>query len=254
MSRTEREERAKGRQVAGAAHHATQRMKPNLCQPGGRASCGACCGLYNFEDHSRPALSRRLARHAEVLSTLERTRTAFAEAARALRAQLPPPAFHDVRVCPMLGYLDGAAGRVGCLAHPLQNGGLDLRDCGVYSAGVCASFECPSFAWLDAEEAALIRDACPDWYLYGLVVTDVDFVRATFRLLARSLGEEVRAAHFRGEADAVSALGELFALKGQDAAGVFGRFAPPASAQALHQARARVQTALLRIGQALAGR
>src|SRR3954470_7002631 len=90
----------------------------HLCQPGGRVSCGACCGLYNFRDFGREALTVSLVRHTERLATTERTPEAFFAAARALRGQDPAPLFTKVRVCPMLGFLDPDRSRVGCLAHP----------------------------------------------------------------------------------------------------------------------------------------
>ncbi|MBX5480843.1 MAG: hypothetical protein IRZ16_03180 [Myxococcaceae bacterium] len=209
----------------------------NLCQPGGGASCGACCGLYNFRDHSRAAITRVLGRHTERLRDVPRTPEAFRAAARAIAAEEQPPAFVDVRVCPLLGFLDdGPEGRVGCLGHPLHNGGVDLRDCGVYDARTCQSFECPSFLWLSAAEAEWIRAACPDWYLYGLVVTDVAFVRAIERLVERALGERLDAARLLARPEALRASRRLFALKEAGAEGargdaLFGQFgAPPEGA------------------------
>lgn len=208
-------------------------MKLNLCQPGGGASCGACCGLYNFRDHARETVAAQLRSHTRVLAQTPRTAEAYSAAARALKTAQPAPAFADVRVCPLLGFLDPDEARVGCLAHPLQTFGTDLRDCGVYKAEICESFECPSYLWLSADEAALIREACPDWYLYGLVITDVDFVRAIFRLLAARVGEEVKASRLIGDPAAVAALARVFALKGSgaDRDGIFGRFAPEADGQ-----------------------
>lgn len=204
-------------------------MASGLCQPGGGASCGACCGLYNFADHGREALSEALARRTHRAAQGPRTLAAFREAAEQLRAQERGPLFTEVRVCPLLGFLDPEQTRVGCLAHPLVTGGEDLRDCGVYNAGICASFECPSFLWLSDEEARLIRDACPDWYLYGLVITDVEFVRGCLGLIANALGRQVTAETLR--AQCLEEMGALFALKErapgrEQGAAVFGRFVP----------------------------
>ena len=35
-------------------------LATHLCQPDAAKSCGACCGLYNYLDSSRPALEERL--------------------------------------------------------------------------------------------------------------------------------------------------------------------------------------------------
>jgi hypothetical protein len=203
----------------------------HLCQPGGGASCGACCGLYNFKDHSRASLTRALERRTEAVRSLPKTMESFRTAAEALRSGDEQPLFPLVRVCPMLGFLDAERSRVGCLAHPLVTGGPDLRDCGVYNANTCQTFECPSFIWLDAAQARLIRAACADWYLYGLVITDVEFARGCLRLLADELGGAVDPDALAGKPEALAATRALFALKetapGRGEHGpVFGRFDP----------------------------
>jgi hypothetical protein len=201
----------------------------HLCQPGEGASCGACCGLYNFRDHSRSAISGALARQTDAVAQVPRTREAFGEVARSLRADRPAPAFPEVRVCPLLGFLDAPRTRVGCLAHPLQNDGIDLRDCGVYTAEVCQTFECPSFLWLTDAQARLVRAACPDWYLYGLVVTDVELVRGTLKWLEEVLARPLDPDTVVASAKALTAVRRLFSLKeeasrrGGDS---FGRFTP----------------------------
>src|SRR5512146_2489004 len=166
-----------------------------LCQRE-RASCGACCGLYNRADPSRAAVKAELRRRTRALAGVPRTAEAFRAAGAALEASAPPPLFPSVRVCPLLGFLDGAETRIGCLAHPVVTGGPDLRDCGVYDAAICESFLCPSFSWLTEEEAATAEDvAGADPWLYGLVVTDVPFLRAVLAALADSAGARVERRH-----------------------------------------------------------
>ena len=67
----------------------------HLCQPGRGASCGACCGLYNFRDHSRATLTERLGAQTDTFAPLPREPEAYGAAARALKeaARLPssPP-------------------------------------------------------------------------------------------------------------------------------------------------------------------
>jgi hypothetical protein len=207
----------------------------SLCQPGGGASCGACCGLYNFRDHSREGLHRVLARQTEALAATPRTPEAFRETVAQLRKTQPAPAFAQVRVCPALGFLDGAPERVGCLAHPLQTGGADLRDCGVYTSEICQSFECPSFIWLTDAQARLVRAACPDWYLYGLIITDVEFVRGVLGRLEALLARPVDPDAILRTPAALEAIRAVFALKEHPAAAgdgdIFGRFVPDASGE-----------------------
>lgn len=84
--------------------------------------------------------------------------------------------------CPFLGWLDDR--RVGCLVHPLQNGGVDGRDCGVYDRTTCEDYLCAAHAVLRPLEKWLVIAACSDSYTYGLVVTDPLFVRQLFEQTA----------------------------------------------------------------------
>ena len=202
----------------------------HLCQPGGGASCGACCGLYNFKQRSRVALTAALDRRTDTIRALPKEPDAYTRAARSLRRWDKDPLFPPVRLCPLLGFVDEARRQVGCLAHPAVTGGIDLRDCGAYDAKTCASFECPSFLWLDGPKARLVRAACPDWYRYGLVITDVEFVRSSLKLVSDRLGAAVDPDAIVARPEALAAAAALFALKetapDRPAAGdVFGRFA-----------------------------
>lgn len=202
----------------------------HLCQPGGRASCGACCGLYNFRRRSRAALAGALHRRTDHVLPLPKTREAYARAARSLRRWDKDPLFPPVRLCPLLGFVDEERTRVGCLAHPAVTGGVDLRDAGAYDARTCATFECPSFLWLDGPQARLVRAACPDWYLYGLVITDVELVRGTLRLVSDGLGSTAKPDAIVANPRALAAMAALLALKETaperpDDADIFGRFA-----------------------------
>jgi hypothetical protein len=196
-----------------------------LCQRGS-ASCGACCGLYNRRDPGRAAIRAELARRTRALRPLPRTRQAFGAAAASLLEDGPPPLFPSVRVCPLLGFLDEGGTRVGCLAHPAATGGPDLRDCGAYDARICETFFCPSFSWLSEEEAALAEAALPDFHLYGLVVTDVPFLRAALEGVAALAGARVELRHV-ADAPFRAALRRLLALKEELAPGsdgIFGAF------------------------------
>jgi hypothetical protein len=203
-----------------------------LCQRT-TASCGACCGLYNRGDFSRPAVREELVRRTRALARVPRTAEAFRAAGAALEADGPAPMFPLVRNCPFLGFLDAAETRVGCLAHPAATGGRDLRDCGVYDARTCEGFFCPSHAFLSEEEAALAEAATGDFHLYGLVVTDVDFLRAALGAVAERVGARVEPRHlshppFRAALRALLALKEELAPGSE---GLFGAFAPGANGE-----------------------
>jgi hypothetical protein len=197
-----------------------------LCQRE-TASCGACCGLYNRADLARAGIAAELSRRTHALRGVERTPSAFRAAAAELARDGPSPLFPSVRVCPLLGFLDEAETRVGCLAHPSATGGPDLRDCGAYEAAICEAFACPSHSWLTEEEAALAEALSADFHLYGLVVTDVPFLRAALGAIADRAGARVELRHV-GHAPFRTALRALLALKEELAPGsegLFGAFA-----------------------------
>jgi hypothetical protein len=157
---------------------------------------------------------------------------AWRAAAKALvESRREAPLFPAVRVCPLLGFIDDEQRKVGCLGHPKVTGGADLRDCGVYRASICETFTCPSFGWLEDGQARLVQAACSDWYLYGLVITDVEFVRGCLRLIERELGGPAQPQEMISRPAALEAVRRLFALK-ESAAGrspyapIFGRFTP----------------------------
>jgi hypothetical protein len=166
-----------------------------------------------------------LTRHTRALARVERTPAAFRDAVARLEADAPEPLFPSIRVCQLLGFLDDAETRVGCLAHPKVTGGVDLRACGVYDVETCEAFLCPSHAVLTEPMAAIVEGST-DAYLYGLVVTDGPFVRAVLEGLAEATGRPVEPADLRNRAFA-AALRRLFAIKealapGSD--GIFGAF------------------------------
>src|SRR3990172_1278235 len=199
-----------------------------LCHRGG-ATCGACCGLYNIRDLSRASVRVILERRTALLAGVPRTEAAFRDAVLRLAGEEAPALFPSVRVCPLLGYLDAEGTRVGCLAHPLAAGGQDLRDCGAYDVPTCDGFFCPSHSWLSEDEAELAVMACAgDPYLYGLVITDVPFLRAALEGVAALTGARVLRRHLDDPAFHRS-FARLLALNDELAPpsdGLFGAFRP----------------------------
>jgi hypothetical protein len=170
----------------------------------------------------------RLDARTGALAGVPRTPAAFRAAAARIAASEPAAVFPSVRVCPLLGWLDEGRSRVGCLAHPAATGGIDLRDQGVYDASTCETFLCPSHSWLAEEEAEVVDLACGDAWLYGLVVTDVPFVRAVLEAVGRLAGARLERRHLE-RPEVVEALRSLFSLKDElepGSEGLFGAFRP----------------------------
>lgn len=123
-----------------------------------------------------------------------------------------PKLLDTIYNCEFLGFLDGEKKRVGCLLHPTVNAGRDLRDHCFYGKEICAGHFCPSHAHLTPVEQKSVLLALEDWYLYGLVITDIDLVKDFFHQVQTRLGDSVREdqlKNFRVR----EALREFFVLK-----------------------------------------
>jgi hypothetical protein len=87
-----------------------------------------------------------------------------------------------------VGFLDGSERRVGCLLHPSQRQGDDRRRLGFHGASLCADHFCLSYSYLTCQEQETVIRSIDDWYLYGLVITDIDLVKTYCRHLNDRLG------------------------------------------------------------------
>jgi len=85
--------------------------------------------------------------------------------------------------------MNAACTKVGCLLHPAQNNGEDLRGVSFYGQELCAGHFCPSYHYFSWEESLALIRILDDWYLYGLCVTDIDLVKTWFRLVAEAVHE-----------------------------------------------------------------
>ena len=164
-----------------------------LCQPDKGKSCGACCGLYNYVDSSREALTERLRartkRFRELVKTPEDLQL-YADATFA--AEDFAKRYEVIYCCEYLGFLDDEEKRVGCLVHPMQNSGVDMRTVSFYGQDVCAGHLCPSHHFIPLSQQLILLKIIDDWYLYGLCLTDIDLVVAYFRLIADRVGQEIK--------------------------------------------------------------
>jgi len=163
---------------------------PHLCQPEGCFSCGACCGLYNYADSSRPSLVQRLRRRTTLFRRTDRTPDGLKAFSLAVRDMEDGSKRYEViYCCEYLGFLDEEERRVGCLLHPLQNDGRDLRGISFYGQELCDGHFCPSYYYISQSEKESLLHLFDDWYLYGLVITDIDLVKAYFRLVSDGISE-----------------------------------------------------------------
>ena len=121
----------------------------------------------------------------------------------------------DFYACPFLGWIGADGGRVGCLLHPMAagNGGIDYRGLSFYGGLACRDYFCPSYRNLAAAHKEIVRAVCPDWYLYGLVVTEDRLVGAFFGEVEQRAGRRLCAADLSVHADLRPAVLEFLTLK-----------------------------------------
>jgi hypothetical protein len=196
--------------------------------------------MYNRTDSSEEATYERLTRRT--LAFHRQAEVSDADSLASFRER-----FEETRSdqklldglpnCPFLGLLGydersdrpARAHRVGCLVHPKQNDGVDGRDCGVYDRHICGEYLCAAHDLLDSREKLLVVQSVQDSYLYGLVVTDVRFVRQLLECAAEINGMSPPARCLQ-RSEALEAAASYFELKrgwpyaAKD--GIFGQIQP----------------------------
>lgn len=166
----------------------------NLCRPDDQKSCAACCGLYNIPDATRPALWKNLEARTLLFRQTERSVEAIQKFETMIRESGTVSSVDDaIHVCEFTGFLDDRFKVVGCMLHPSSPGnqGIDLRGLCHYGSMACKAFFCPAWDELDQPRRSILLDTIDDWHLYGLVITDLDFVRSLFGLVEERLGKEI---------------------------------------------------------------
>ncbi len=161
-------------------------IRPNLCHPDGRKSCAACCGLYNVQDGTRAFTMARIEAGTVAFRAVPREPDPIAEFAAMVRANAKvQPLDPVIHVCEFTGFMDPGRLTVGCMLHPSAPGnrGIDLRGLCYYGSMACRGFLCPATEELEPYRARILIDLLDDWHLYGLVITDVDFVDSVFEIV-----------------------------------------------------------------------
>lgn len=184
----------------------------DLCQPDALKSCAACCGLYNWQDHSRQALNAIVSMQTDlfiqpgVLDDLDAYRL------QRDRHITGTKLFDTIYNCEFVGFVDPERQCVGCLLHPSVTGRQDLRNHCFYGARICHEHFCPGYGCLTTAEQLAVVAAVEDWYLYGLIITDIDFVKEFFKQAENALGESIKPSRLSCPELRRSLLG-FFALK-----------------------------------------
>jgi len=201
-----------------------------LCQVNARISCSACCGLYNVADLSLENLGTLLARRSKRFAHAERTVAgieAFARVTEHLEPQQRP--FGKLHHCPFIGLIGKGPGRVGCLLHPLAdgNGGVDFRGLSYYGGLACRTYFCMTTRELAPRWKRILPKVLDHWYLFGLVVSEIELLTAIFDQLEFRLGRPLVKNDVESD-QAAECLRQLLSLKCR------WPFRPPSHSSACH--------------------
>ena len=164
----------------------------HLCQPDSTKSCAACCGIYNYVENTRPALLKRFEYREALFSRVQTGELSLDGYRDILRHREDGRRiFKTIYSCEFAGFVDGERKRVGCMLHPMVTGGCDLRVHSFYGREICDGHFCPSYQKLASNEASIVLFCIDDWYLYGSVVTDIDFIKTFFTIVQNRIAEEI---------------------------------------------------------------
>jgi len=187
-----------------------------LCQVNYHVACGACCGLYNIKDLSEENLVTLLNRRTDVFGKTQRSEEdidGFADfISRTESRYRPLKSFHH---CPFIGFPDRNKPVVGCLLHPLADGndGVDYRGLSYYGGYACRSYFCPTVYQLPYNHKKILRVAAPNWYLYGLVITEFEMLKRFFEIIESRLGKPTDSDTAIHTPNALEPITQIFFLK-----------------------------------------
>ena len=186
----------------------------HLCQPDKTKSCAACCGIYNYVDNTRASLSRRFEYRTNLFAQVRRSEITIDDYRDILRhRENSKRIYKTIYTCEFVGFLNDTRTRVGCMLHPMSNDNNDLREISFYGKEICEGHFCPSYQKLAQNEALTVLATLDDWYLYGSVITDIDFVKTFFRIVQDTIGEEISPHVVQANSNLVAILQQYYALK-----------------------------------------
>jgi len=183
-----------------------------LCQPDDKKSCGACCGQFNWQNHTRKAIQKVLELQTELFLSLP-DHTNLSKYKDQVNGSINnTKLFETIYNCEFLGFINKEHTKTGCMLHPAVTGIPDLRNNCFYGTEICESHFCPGFGCLTEVEQKAVIQSIDDWYLYALIITDIDLVKEFFKHVETRMGEGIKEKHLH-KPGINNALYDFFQLK-----------------------------------------
>jgi hypothetical protein len=184
------------------------------CQPADNcASCGACCGMYNWTGHNRQMVLELLSMQTDSYLNSGRNELDLVRLRKEINRKRPAPRYQKIYNCEFLGFIDRERKRVGCLLHPALNSGRNLRGISHHGQETCDEAKCTAYFYLSEQEAELVAKAADDWYLYGLCLTDLDLINEFLNIASEMVFTEVKAGKIMAEPRLLEIFSGYLALK-----------------------------------------
>lgn len=117
----------------------------SLCQPNNNFSCGACCGLLNFELSSselKKLLQERTIKFQSQVNLSIRWTVVEYRQTREKEESKIPKRDPTTYACPFLGYLEETQKKIGCMIHPSITGDPLSQNFSFYGASICQGYDC----------------------------------------------------------------------------------------------------------------
>jgi hypothetical protein len=183
-----------------------------LCQPDNKKSCGACCGQFNWQNHTRKAIQDILEQQTKLFLSLPNYNNLSEYKVQVNDSINNAKLFETIYNCEFLGFIDKEHTKTGCMLHPAVTKIPDLRNNCFYGTEICESHFCPGFECLRIVEQRAVIESIDDWYLYALIITDIDLVKEFFKHIENKMGESIKEKHLN-KSGLNNALKDFFQLK-----------------------------------------
>jgi hypothetical protein len=151
----------------------------SLCQNSKQGSCGACCGVFNFDlnkNEIHEIVFSRTKYFKDNVDYANRESVIDYRLRFETEEEKYPRKDNATYICPFLGFIQDAK-KIGCLIHPILTKDPKSQNFSFYGSSICQSYDCKNkefHPWI--EEVLSSMDL--DYYEYSFLAGNHRFVEA----------------------------------------------------------------------------